>query len=48
LHLVQLFAHRLGCAVGHPFEFEQDRGEGLPDLVVQFLGDALSFGFLGG
>ena len=28
--------------------FEQDGGERLADLVVEFLGDAVAFGFLGG
>ena len=48
LDLVQVGAGGLGCVVGDPFEFEQDRGEGLADLVVEFLGDAVAFGFLGG
>ena len=48
LHLAQLVAHRRRRVVGDPLELEQHRGQGLADLVVQFLGDALPLGLLRG
>ena len=46
LRLAQLGAQGLGRQVGGPLEFEQDRGQALADLVVQFLGDAAPLGLL--